>query len=631
MTRRRLSMASTATRLVLTGLLALAMLPPLLWLGIGCWLERDRAESAAQAIAWMVDRQIGSQGGLDRRTATALLDHSPLDEGAERRRIVDRRGNVVAEMGDERATDWPALTVSRPLHNAADAAAAVEVGHSLRPLIGATALVALVSGLLALGLWTGAFMRPVGALRQAEKRLRSFARRDALTGLVNRDGLRQHLALALDRCRDRRRTVGVLLIDLDRFRLVNDSLGHRVGDQLLRGVADRIRAVTRDGDAIARLGADQFVIQVEGITGAQALTVMARNLLRAFEPPYALGGRDTVATLSIGIAVAGEHAASVDELLQCADAAMRAAKAAGGARFCSYDPAMDVDTRQRLDTDLRLRRALQADEFFLAFQPIVAADGERVTAVEALLRWADPERGVVQPADFIPVLEQTGLIVQVGRWVLRQACRQGKVWIAGAARGLVLSVNVSPRQFAEPDFVETVTAVLAETGFPAARLQFEVTEGLLLDPTPESLRKIDQLVSAGIRLAVDDFGMGYSSLAYLKRFRLHALKIDRMFVRDIPLHQQDAAIVRAIIDLGHGLGLHVTAEGVETAEQFRELRLLGCDSMQGFLFARPASADEMAVMLARPGASAEGPAGDTIPGWSPTMEALLDETGSLKA
>ena len=284
---------------------------------------------------------------------------------------------------------------------------------------------------------------------------------------------------------------------------------------------------------------------------------------------------------------------------------------------------MEADHRQRLDLDLRLRRALERGEFFLVYQPIVDAEGHGIVAVEALLRWADPERGVISPADFIPLLEQSGLIVPVGRWTMHEACRRGRAWIDKGAEDLVMSVNVSPRQFAEPDFVQTVAAVLAETGLPRGHLQLEVTEGLLLEPTPQTLHKIDALVAAGVRLAVDDFGMGYSSLAYLKRFPLHALKIDRMFVRDLPEQRQDAAIVRAIVDLGHGLGLHVTAEGVEDADQFHELRRLGCDSMQGYLFARPVAASEVAGVLAQPGRFGAAPS-EPAPSWSTTMAALLE-------
>jgi EAL domain-containing protein (putative c-di-GMP-specific phosphodiesterase class I) len=282
---------------------------------------------------------------------------------------------------------------------------------------------------------------------------------------------------------------------------------------------------------------------------------------------------------------------------------------------------MPIDTQQQLELDMALRRALQGGEFELAFQPIVSADGGTIDAVEALLRWNDPGRGVVSPGEFIPVLEQTGLIVPVGQWVLREACKRAQGWMAQGACPVTLSVNVSPIQFAEPDFVRQVLTALEATGFAPQQLQLEVTEGLLLDPTPESLRKMDALVDAGVRLAVDDFGMGYSSLAYLKRFRLHSLKIDRMFVRDVPKLRQDTAIVRAIVELAHALELHVTAEGVETAEQHEALQALGCDSMQGFLFARPMPGDAMRerLLLERVLDAAQPSPSD----WSTTMAAQL--------
>lgn len=502
-------------------------------------------------------------------------------------------------------------------------ASAAMLGRGIGDALGLAGLVLPPCIALAWGVWRIAFAAPLVALSTAEDRWRLFARRDPLTGLLNREGVRDRLSRAIERCRGSGRHVGVLLIDVDRFHIVNESLGQPAGDQLLLALAERIRAVTRETDTVARLAGDQFAVQVEAVAGEQALASMARNLLRAADEPFKVADRDTLATLSIGIAVAGEHADDADGLLQCADAAMRAAKAAGGARFRPFEPAMEADHRHRLDLDLRLRHALERHEFFLVFQPIVGAGGRRVVAVEALLRWSDPQRGVVSPADFIPALEQTGLIVPVGRWVLHEACRRGRRWIEEGAADLLLSVNVSPRQFAEPDFVATVVAVLEDSGLPHGHLQIEVTEGLLLDPTPQSLQKIDALVAAGVRLAVDDFGMGYSSLAYLKRFPLHALKIDRMFVRDLPDEREDAAIVRAIVDLGHGLGLHVTAEGVETADQFHELRRLGCDSIQGYLISRPVGAAEMTRMLADPNPLGDLPVEDP-PGWSTTVAARLE-------
>ena len=603
----RPSMVNTTHRVVLAGLWMTAVLPALLVALLGWVVEHARADAAASAIAWVAERQGGESVPTQTPTPTqtqrptsgpaSLAPMAGLDAEGQAHEIVDLDGRPMLSGGDAQARAWPTVVATHTLHRQARPVAELRIIRSLRPVLGLAAALGLGCTALALLLWIGAFMGPMGVLRRAEGRMREYTRHDALTGLRNRDGLRQQLQRALGKGQSTFRTVAVLVVDLDRFRIVNDSLGHPAGDLLLRGVADRIRAVTRPSDVVARLGADQFAIMVEGVAGAQAAAGMARNLLRALEPSYLLNGREAVATLSIGVAVASQHANTVDGLLKGADAAMRAAKDEGGGRFRLYESTMDADTQQRLDMELRLRRAVQLDQFFLLYQPIMDACGERIVAVEALLRWADPQRGTVSPTEFIPILEQTGLIVAAGRWVLNEACRRGAAWQRSGAPALLLSVNVSPRQFGEADFVDTVRAVLADTGFPATQLQLEVTEGLLLDPTPASLAKIEALVLIGVRLAIDDFGMGYSSLAYLKRFSLHSLKIDRMFVRDIATAAHDAAIVRAIIDLGHGLGMSVTAEGVETEAQFHELRRLGCDSLQGFLFAQPQTADEVQARL----------------------------------
>ena len=597
----RHSAVNSAHRTVLAGLMVLAVLPALLVMLVGWVLQFQQADVTARAIVWVAAQHSSGLAGR--------VDLSDLVGAGQAQEIVDANGRTFDAGGDPQARAWPGVSVSHALPPARAPAATVRVTRSLRPTVGLALAVGLACSVLALGLWVGVFMAPMGVLRRAEGRMREYTQRDALTGLHNRDGLRHRLQHALARGHSTFRTVAVLVVDLDRFRIVNDSLGQPAGDLLLRGVADRIRAVTRPSDMVARLGADQFAIMVEGVAGAQAAAGVARNLLRALEPSYLLGGRETIATLSIGVAVASEHANSVDALLKGADAAMRAAKDEGGGRFRLYEATMDADTQQRLDMELRLRRAVQLGQFFLVYQPILDAAGERIVAVEALLRWADPLRGTVSPTEFIPILEQTGLIAAVGRWALGEACRRGALWRRSGAPALLLSVNVSPRQFGEADFVETVQAVLLETGFCASQLQLEVTEGLLLDPTPATLAKLDALVRSGVRLAIDDFGMGYSSLAYLKRFNLHTLKIDRMFVRDIASAAQDAAIVRAIIDLGHGLGMSVTAEGVETEAQFHELRRLGCDSLQGFLFACPQSADEVQARLLgshRPAGAVDG-------------------------
>ena len=617
---RERSTAKATARLLLAGLFAIALLPPMLWSTVGVLGERRHLDDAIASLAWHFESS--GVGATNRIAAVQLLASPPFATQTERRSLVGADHQPLLELGAETATAWPALGAVRQLHLPDAAGVRLELQHSLRPLMVSAGVVALISSMLALGLWSGVFNPRVRAMRLAERRLRSISKRDTLTGLLNRDGLRITLERAIRRRRGPRSHVGVMLIDLDRFHLVNNSLGQPAGDALLCSVAARIRAAVRDSDVVARVGADQFAVQAEGLSGTPALAVMAVNLLRAFESPCLVGGQEMAATLSIGIAMAGDEAAGVDPLLKCAEVAMRAAKAGGGGSFRSFEANMRVDDDARLAMHRRLRSALDKGEFALVFQPIVEAGSGRITAVEALLRWADPtQKGLVSPAEFIPVLEQTGLIVAVGDWVLRNACRHGLSWLSGGNHSLVLSVNVSPRQFAEANFVETVTSILEETGFPADRLQLEVTEGLLLEPTAESLRKINALVDAGIRLAVDDFGMGYSSLAYLKSLPLHTLKIDRMFVRDIFERKRDATIVRAIVDLGHGLGLHVTAEGVETEEQSKVLQELGVDSLQGYLFARPVGPDAIRALLAERGTA--GAEDEPPMNWSSTMAALL--------
>ena len=592
------SLAGQAERVALVGMVLIAALPAALAICAGWITQQQRAEASAMVIAWMVERQpsstnTASTDALPSDDLAALADLPAIDSQSEARDIYAADGRILASRGDAASRAWPSLVVPQELRRGGEVVGRVHIVRSLRPAFSMALALGLAGIILAMTLWITVFMRPIGVLRKTEGRLKGYARHDALTGLYNLDGLRVRLQRALSRRQASAQTVAVLVVDLDRFRIVNDSLGHPCGDALLRNVADRIRAVTRPSDVAARLGADQFGILVEGIGGAAAAAGMARNLLRALAPSYVLGDKETVVGLSVGVAVASEEADTADALLKCADAAMRAAKADGGGRFKLYETAMNSNLQQRLDTELNLRRALRQDEFFLLYQPILDIAGKNIIAVEALLRWADPEQGVVSPADFIPILEETGLIVAAGRWALSEACKSGASWRAMGGADLLMSVNVSPRQFAEADFVTVVDRVLAETGFPAAQLQLEVTEGLLLAPTEECLAKIDALAMRGVRLAIDDFGVGYSSLAYLQRFNLHSLKIDRMFVRDIAIATRDAAIVRAIIELGHGLGIRVTAEGVETEEQFNELRRLGCDALQGYLFARPMEEDEL--------------------------------------
>jgi diguanylate cyclase (GGDEF)-like protein len=615
---RARSMAGATTRLLVIGLIALALVPPLATALGALALERHEQRAIAGSLAWAIAR---NEGDLEGPALQSLLDIGSAD-ARQWRQALAADGSVVAEGGAREVRDSLLLSATVPTR-ALGKVAAIRVGEPLSDVIEATLLAGLASFGAAALVWMLAVRRSVGALRKAEGRLRSISVIDPLTALLNRAGLRQRVQRGLDaESGSGAHRVGVLLIDLDRFRLINESLGQQAGDQLLRAVADRIRSVLRSGDAAARLGGDQFVVYTPTLAGAQAAAVMARNLLRAIEPALVIGQRQAQVSVSIGIALAGGDATQADTLLAQADAAMRAAKSGGGGRHRLFEPSMLANTQQQLELDMALRRALANEEFDLAFQPIVDGEGTSVVAVEALLRWSDARRGAVSPAEFIPVLEQTGLIVPVGQWVLREACRRMRSWNAQGALPVTLSVNVSPLQFAEADFVRQVLSALKATGLPARQLQLEVTEGLLLDPTPDALRKMDALVDAGVRLAVDDFGMGYSSLAYLKRFRLHSLKIDRMFVRDVPRLKQDTAIVRAIVELAHALQLQVTAEGVETADQHEALRALGCDSMQGFRFARPMTSEAMRERLMA--ADARELLEPTPSDWSTTMAAQLD-------
>ena len=598
----RVSVTQVARRLVVSSLVALAVTPPLIHLGAGSLSAWSQARADLDRMDWLLAREAGR---VTPDELLSVLSLPPFDSTRDARLLLDAEGGVALRSEVPRELAWPALalrqTLKAPLTLDDGVAVTLEIQRSLRPVFNLTLLLGLGSALMALILWCWTFTGRFSVLGRAEGRVNEFFSSDGLTGLLNRDAMRRRLAQALERYRsassETRRSVGLLVIDVDRFGLVNGTLGQPAGDALLRHVAERLAAATRESDQVARLGGDQFAILVEGVSGAPALAAMARNLLRAFEKPYRLGDYETVVTLSIGVVAATAELSGIDDILRAADAAMRVAKQGGGGRFRIYEPAMNVDSSARLEMDVRLHRALSNNEFFLMFQPVVDASGEKIVAVEALARWADPERGLIGPVDFIPVLEQTGMIVPVGRRLLNQACETAAGWIRAGAQELSIAVNVSPRQFAEPDFVNTVLDALALTGLAPHCLLIEVTEGLLLDPAADAVAKIDALATAGVRLAVDDFGMGYSSLAYLKRFRLHALKIDRMLLRDVATQSRDAAIVRAIIELGRGLGLKVVAEGVESQGQFDALRSLGCDAMQGFLFSMPLSPERIRAHL----------------------------------
>jgi diguanylate cyclase (GGDEF)-like protein len=432
--------------------------------------------------------------------------------------------------------------------------------------------------------------------RLADQRVMHMAHHDALTALPNRTLLTDRLEQAIARAGRSGNNVALLFLDLDRFKNVNDSLGHGVGDQLLQAVAARLTACLRAEDTAARLGGDEFIISLPEVAdGAEPARVAAR-ILAELSRPFEVAGHQLPAEASIGIAVYPDDGDNAQALLRNADTAMYHAKDSGRGNYQFFSPQMNERVSRRLSTETSMRRALDRGEFALHYQPLIHLASGGIAGAEALLRWPQPDQRVVSPADFIPVAEDTGLIVPLGEWVLREACTQAKAWQVQQP-GLRIAVNLSPRQFRQKHLVGTVEQVLSDTGLAPQLLELELTEGMLMHHADDTVRTLAQLHDMGVHLAIDDFGTGYSSLSYLKRFPIQTLKIDRSFVKDLIDDPDDAAIVTAIIAMARGLSLRVVAEGVETEGQAAFLRSLACDLAQGFHFGRPMPASEFAFRL----------------------------------
>jgi diguanylate cyclase (GGDEF)-like protein len=433
--------------------------------------------------------------------------------------------------------------------------------------------------------------------RAAEQRLAQLAHYDALTGLANRSLFQDRLAQAIARARRSERRIALLFLDLDRFKEINDSLGHEAGDRVLQEAGARLRRNLREGDSVARLGGDEFTVILEDVESTQEVHGVAQKLMHAFAEPMAFEGRDLFVTLSMGIALYPADGIDADSLLKHADTAMYQAKSEGRDAFQFYAAAMSAAAHERLSLEGSLRQALERGEFVLHYQPVVRLASGEISSVEALLRWRHPDEGLVPPGRFIAAAEQTGLIVPLGDWVLREACAQAARWQAAGLRPLRVAVNLSARQFRKGRLVEAVREALAAGGLASRWLMLEITETLLMDNPRASGATLQQLKETGVHMALDDFGTGYSSLAYLKHFPIDIIKIDRSFVRDIVTDVDDAAIVKATIGLAASLGMLTTAEGVETREQLAFLQEHGCRFGQGFLFSPPVEADAFAALL----------------------------------
>ncbi|MBA9896907.1 putative bifunctional diguanylate cyclase/phosphodiesterase [Burkholderia cepacia] len=428
----------------------------------------------------------------------------------------------------------------------------------------------------------------IGPVREAQEQLRYLATRDALTGLYNRRWLGDRMRELFgghDAAGGPAR-VAILFIDLVGFKKVNDTAGHDAGDALLRSVAARLAACGGGQHALTRVGGDEFVILVDDCDDPDRLAVLAREVIDAIAKPFAIANNEYWLGVSIGISVAPRDGDDAVTLMRNADSAMYDAKQRGRNHFTFFTAQLNLRLQRRFAIEQSLRRALASDMLRLAYQPVVDARSGRTVGAEALLRWTSPELGPMSPAEFIPVAEDTGQIVAIGQWVLETACRQAAEWRRKIAPDLVLAVNLSPRQFHE-GLVESVDRCLAQTRLDPSALELEITEGLLMNDTDTVLPMLEALTDMNVRISVDDFGTGYSSLAYLKRFPLHNLKVDRSFVSGVPDHHDSVAITQAVVAMAHSLGMKVTAEGVETQAQSRFLQQIGCDMQQGYLFSRP--------------------------------------------
>jgi len=438
------------------------------------------------------------------------------------------------------------------------------------------------------------------ALSDSEQRFRHLAHFDTLTGLPNRTFLCEQLAEFFCQPLSERPTLSLLLLDLDRFKNVNDGFGHGVGDLLLREVARRLSQCVRDGDVVARLGGDEFAVLLRN-TGekGRAATTMAARILKVMEWPARLRGDEIMITTSIGIALSPRDSADADTLLKYAETAMYAAKSKGRNGLCFYTDDMNWRVTRRRSLEAALRRAIDTDQFELHFQPQCSATTRECVGLEALLRWNSPDDGLVSPTDFMSVLEETGLIVPVGRWVVRRACQYIASWRAEGLPTVPVSVNVSGRQFGDRELASDIEFALQDYAVPPSLLDIEITETTMMSSLNDTDLLLGRLKVLGVGISVDDFGTGYSSLAYLKRFPIDRLKIDTAFVRDVATDADDAAIVRAIISMAHTLKLAVVAEGVESADQAEFLCENGCDYLQGFYLSRPLSPADTVAYLSR--------------------------------
>ncbi len=610
-----------SSRLVVTGILAagLALLTVVLALtGLDYWSTRQSMLQDSRVEAAIVADNIAAAVMFrDARTANemlAALKSSPMVLGAG---VYDAHGLLLAHYTRGPGDSFPAtlaaagmgglteragvsvLEIARPVETAGVAEGTLYFRKSMRAVYSRLAI-RFVSALLIAGcvmaMAAAMVLRSQAAVRNAENRLHALAHTDAVTGTGNRHAFNERLAAAIEAARDQGTRVALVYIDLDNFKTLNDTFGHAAGDGLLRQVARRLQSVVRSTDAISRLGGDEFAVILPLDMDDAALNTYGQRIVGTFHHSFTEVGQQMTMTCSAGIATFPGDAADMDGLVSNADTAMYRAKEMGKNRCVRFDASMNQAVVRRQAIEHALRAALQQGEgLALHYQPLFAATDRALVGAEALLRWPHAELGNVSPLEAVMVAEDCGLIVPLGYWVMRTACRDAARWQAGGP--LRVSVNISARQLGDPQFLERVMDILREEGLPAHLLEIELTETVLMDNMEAGAHTLHRLSQLGIHLAIDDFGTGYSSLAYLRQLPMRRLKIDRSFVKDLPGQEHSRTIVTAIVALAHGLGLQITAEGVETPEQADYLVRQGCDVLQGYLFARPMPVGEFQAQL----------------------------------
>jgi diguanylate cyclase (GGDEF)-like protein/PAS domain S-box-containing protein len=443
-----------------------------------------------------------------------------------------------------------------------------------------------------------AMVQEISARKKMEEEIRHLANHDALTGLPNRRLFIELIALEKAQSRRHGTRMAVFFLDLDRFKIINDTLGHEAGDELLKKVAAGLRSTVRSSDTVARIGGDEFNIIVPDISRAEDAGDVARKIMDYFVRSFLVAGQEFHISASLGISIFPDDTEEIDTLLRYADIAMYHAKEKGRNRFEFYNPDINTRSLELMRLEAWLGQSVKRGELVMHYQPLVDIASRRIVCAEALVRWRHPERGMLDPAQFIPLAEETGFISTIDEWVLGSVCRQVKAWIDAGIPALCVTVNLSARLFENPGVVATITRILKETGLPADHLDLEITESMAMSNVELTADRLKELTGMGIHISIDDFGTGYSSLSYLKRLPINRLKIDRSFVQDIATDADDRTIISAVTAMAHNMKMKVIAEGVETDEQLAFLEQTGCDEMQGYLFSRPLPAEEFETLMA---------------------------------